>query len=305
MGRYRKVSVRMHADAEYRRLTPPPPCGQSLFNDFLTGPDTTNIPGVFKAREGGIADRLNWPIEGFRKAFREVSGEAFADATGKTPKPLAKADWDAGLVFVPGAIKHNAPESPNVIRAWRDTWEELPECDLKSEAYRHLRDFIETKGEGFQKAFREAIPEPSWEGCRQAIANQEQEQEQEQTPQSPPGGGVDFPEQIGKDPGLGWPVEWAAVFRALTKRRDFDDPLGQYTSTEQHALRTMRMQCGGDLSVFRKKLESCMAARGDFLAQQNLRYWADGVLNAPENTPGIAPPDDFDRRLREEKRCEH
>lgn len=170
--RYSKVYRRMWNDARFRALTPPAPNGQTLWQRLITGPELTNVPGVFMVGEAQLAEALGWDLKGFREAFAEVSREG-----------LAKADWKARLVFVPKAIKYNAPESPNVIRSWRQAWDELPECALKVEAYRALRAFVEGLGEGFRKAFAEALPDPS--------ANQEQEQEQEQDPPPNPPRGVE------------------------------------------------------------------------------------------------------------------
>lgn len=158
--RYSKVHRRIWSDAKFRRLTPAPPNGQTLFLRLLTGPELTNIPGVFAAGEAALSEALGWPTEAFREAFTEAYREG-----------LVKADWQARFVFVPNAIKYNSPESPNVIRSWRACWDELPECSLKLEAHRVLRAFVEGLGEGFRKAFNEALPDPS--------PNQEQEQEQE------------------------------------------------------------------------------------------------------------------------------
>lgn len=58
-------------------------------------------------------------------------------------------------------------------------WDELPECQLKLEAYQALKDYVKGIGKGFAQAFDEACPRPS--------ANQEQEQEQDQDPPKPPG----------------------------------------------------------------------------------------------------------------------
>jgi hypothetical protein len=153
----------MWNDEKFRALSAPPPNAQTLFTRLLSGPELSNIPGLFSAWEAGLAQALKWPVEGFRQAFAEVSA-----------KGMAKADWEAGLVWVPNAIAHNRPESPNVVRSWRAAWDELPECSLKREAFGHLRDFLKGMGEAFLKAFGEACPHPS--------PNQEQEQEQEQIP---------------------------------------------------------------------------------------------------------------------------
>lgn len=178
--RYRKVAVRIWADREFRRLSRPQPNGQSLFFYLLTGRETAIIPGVISARESGMAEELGWPLEAFREAFGEVSGEAFGKGLRGAEKAMAKADWEAGLVFVPNAIKHNAPQSPNVITSWKNAWDELPECDLKAEIYQSLRAFMKGKNKAFLEAFDAAIPKPSWKPSDKALANQEQEQEQEQ-----------------------------------------------------------------------------------------------------------------------------
>lgn len=181
MARYRKIDVRIWSDREVRRLSRPQPNGQSLWMYLLTARETVIIPGVFASRESGLAEELGWPLDGFRKAFAEVSGQAFAEGERfGAEKALAKADWEAGLVYVPNGIKHNAPQSPNVVRSWGRTWDELPECDLKAEAYRGLRAFVEGMGHAFLKAFDEAIPRPSWKAFAKPKPNQDQEQEQEQ-----------------------------------------------------------------------------------------------------------------------------
>ena len=168
MARHRKIDVRIWGDEKFRRLSPPPPCGQSLLFYLLTTPLTGSLPGLFRAGAAGMAEELGWSTEAFREAFAEVSGEG-----------IATADWSARLVWIPKAITYNVPESPNVIRSWRSQWDELPECDLKRQAYQQLRAFVEGMAEGFLKAFDEAIARPS----PKAMANQEQEQEQEQEPE--------------------------------------------------------------------------------------------------------------------------
>lgn len=161
MARYRKIDTRMWGDSKFRELSSPKPSAQYVWMFLLTGPQTSNIPGLFHAGEMALAEELGWSVEGFREAFREVSR-----------KGLAKADWNARVVWIPNAVKYNQPESPNVVKSWRYAWDEIPECALKTEAHQRLKDFTEGLGEGFAKAFIEACAQPS--------PNQEQEQEQEQ-----------------------------------------------------------------------------------------------------------------------------
>ncbi len=165
MSRYRKIAVKMYGDEKFRCLSRPQPNGQSLFTYLLTGPQTGCIPGLYRAGEAQLAEELDWPLEGFREAFREVSSKA-----------LAKVDWKARLVWIPNAIKYNNPESPNVVKSWAKEFIELPDCDLKYQAAQLLKVYLEGMGKAFAEAFavdlRKASPK--------ALANQEQEQEQEQ-----------------------------------------------------------------------------------------------------------------------------
>lgn len=161
MARYRKVDVRMWRDERFRRLTTKGPNGRECWQFLLTNPHTTSIPGVYAAYPETLAAELRWSTEGFLEAF----GEAFREG-------LAKADWKAGLVFIPNAIKYNQPESINVVKSWAPAWDELPECSLKLEAFEHIKAFL--------YAFREAFGEAFVKACGKPCANQEQEQEQEQ-----------------------------------------------------------------------------------------------------------------------------
>jgi hypothetical protein len=162
-GIYRRVTVRMWGDAKVMALSRPQPCGQVLWIHLLTGEQTDAIPGLCKIGEAAFAEQLGWSLEGFREAFREVAELG-----------MAKADWKARVVWVPKAIEHNAPASPNVVKSWADAWDRIPECQLKAEAWRTLRAFLEGMGEAFRKPFDKACPTPSAKTC----GNQEQEQEQ-------------------------------------------------------------------------------------------------------------------------------
>ena len=80
-------------------------------------------------------------MEEFRKAFAELLA-----------KGLAKAAWKARAVWIPNGIKYNPPVNPNVVKSWRNAWDEIPECAWKAEAYERLKAFTEGLGEGFGKA---------------------------------------------------------------------------------------------------------------------------------------------------------
>lgn len=161
MGRYSKVYRRMWNDEKFRSLSPLKPSGQALWLYLLTCTENQNIPGLFEAREVAMADKLRWDLDAFRYAFQEALNQG-----------MIKADWEAGLVWLPKGIHHNRPGSINVVKSWGNTWDDLPECGLKSEAYQYLLAFFDGMGDAFRYAFEES--------CAKACAIQEQEQEHRQ-----------------------------------------------------------------------------------------------------------------------------
>lgn len=180
MARYRKIDTRIWGDARFRRLSAPEDgCAQFLWIYMLTNPSTTNIPGLFTAGRAQIAEALGWTAKGFDKGFRELFREG-----------LAKGDFEARVIWIPKAILHNPPENPNVVKSWRISWDEIPECDLKAEAWEELNSFFSNRNPSLQKAFAESCPNPLAKGMAKGIrkglpkgmANQEQEQEQDQDP---------------------------------------------------------------------------------------------------------------------------
>jgi len=147
MAKYSKVSRRIHGDAKYRALSKATPNGQTLFMRLLTAPEHTCIPGVIVARIGGLADDLGWSTEDLRRIFREL-----------TELGIGSIDESAGLIFMPNAWKHNAPESINVIKAWARVWRELPDSPLKLPILKTLQDLTEGLPQSFRMAFAKTMP---------------------------------------------------------------------------------------------------------------------------------------------------
>jgi len=174
-GRYRKVGVRIWGDEKFRALSPIPPCGQGLFLYLLTGPHTGPVPGLFRAGRAALAEELGWEQEAFDKAFAEAFRER-----------LLKADSKARVICIPKAIKHNKPESPNVVKSWSSEFDLIPECDLKREAFEVLKASIHALGEAYGKAFDESFGKAFAKASPKTSPNQEQEQEQEQKSNTPP-----------------------------------------------------------------------------------------------------------------------
>lgn len=149
-GRYSKVSRRMWDDERFGELSAAKPNGQTLWQRLLTGPELGCVPGLFAAREGGLADALRWPVAALRKCWKEIEDSQ-----------MAEADWRAGLVWVPNGIVHNAPQSTNVILGWRLALRELPECSLKHRALQGIREYLAEMGPVWVKAFDSAMAEPT------------------------------------------------------------------------------------------------------------------------------------------------
>ena len=168
MSRFRKIEVRTWSDERFLRLSPMLPSAQSLWFYLLTGPHTGPIPGLFRAGRAGMAEELNWELKDFDKAFQEVFQEG-----------MLKANLKAHLVWLPNALKHNKPASPNVVKSWRNELDLLPECDLKIEAIAFIMAELKNMGEAYLSAF-EGILKPSAKPSAKPMPNQEQEQQQEQ-----------------------------------------------------------------------------------------------------------------------------
>lgn len=187
MSRYRKVEVSLWADERFRSISQN---AQYMYLFLLTGPHTGPIPGLFKSGELAMSEELGWEPEAFREAFREVFQQG-----------LAKADWKARVVWIPDAIEHNLPQSPNVIKSWKEELKIIPECALKNEALQAIRAALEQFGNAYLSVFDEissgkpsgkpsakpsAKPsgKPSGKPCPNQEQYQKQKQEQEQKEKS-------------------------------------------------------------------------------------------------------------------------
>ena len=170
MARFRKVDPRIWNDQKFAALSN---SGKLLFFMLLTHPNMTAL-GAMRGTASGLAEELGWSPEAFREAFQEASLMG-----------MAEHDPKACLIALPNFIRYNAPESPNVVRAWIGALDLLPECSLKTRVVARAKAFAEGMGKGFGKAFAEvfgkAMPNPESEP--------EPEQEQEKKSPQPPSGG--------------------------------------------------------------------------------------------------------------------
>jgi len=197
---YRQTEVKTWGDEKFRRLSPLPPSGQSLWLWLLTGPRTTNLPGLLAAGRAASAEELGWDQNDFDRCYAEL------EAAG-----MARADWRARLIWLPNAVRHNPPTNPSIVVAWRRQFDLLPECALKSQAEQHIVQFLEPKkGAAYVAAFARpstsapASPQPTdptphseghgvghsgtdgvTHGVDHRAAHQDQEQDQDQEKETP------------------------------------------------------------------------------------------------------------------------
>lgn len=167
MSKYRKIDTKIWNDAKFRALSDD---GQMIFLLFLTHPSMTAI-GALPATVPGMAHTKKWSVERFRKGFAELLSNG-----------MAKADEDAGLIYLPNFLKYNQPENPNVVKAWAGGVDMLPECELKtriiSDSYASLCD----RPQSFKEAFVKLFGKQGRNGLANGMANQEPEPEPEQEP---------------------------------------------------------------------------------------------------------------------------
>ncbi len=187
MSIYRKIYCQSWNAFPFRELSRPQPNAQSLVIYLTAGPFTTTIPGVVPAGKAALAEALDWDSDGFLRVFAELETHA-----------IATADWSARLVFLPSVVNDNKPENPNVVKAWRKAYEELPDCSLKAAIKNHVEAFLEDFQEDFREAWREPSgkplpnpsrnplpnpsgnPSPNPSGKRSPNQNQEQNHKQQQ-----------------------------------------------------------------------------------------------------------------------------
>lgn len=172
--RYRKVTTRMWNDGNFLALSPPRPSAQVLWFFLLTGPFSTPVPGVVVATLGGIADRLQWPSPATKRCWEEIA-----------VREMATADWARSLVWLPNALQHNKPESPNVAKSWRRYMDEhVPECVLRATIERTIVAEL-AQIEKNPKAFMEAFQKDFKEATQRSFP-ESGNREQVKTPPNPP-----------------------------------------------------------------------------------------------------------------------
>jgi hypothetical protein len=260
MARYRKVDIRMWGDEKFRSLSRPSPNGQFLWIYLLTGPHTNGLPGVFDTGAASLSEALNWPVTSLKRCLAPILA-----------RRMAVYDERHHLFWIPNAIRYNLPSSPNVIRSWSKTWDELPECLLKARAREGLRKGIaEALGEAFVRAFDEACPKAFGES---GTGTGTGERTPPLTPPVPGGEAFDLPpglEDEDLEPGTDERQGKGASARRLESARLYAIHVGFHPSRRD--LREMRgwVRAGRTLPEIQRELDRCKS-EGEPIVPRRMR----------------------------------
>lgn len=147
MGRYRKVTAGTWGDKRVRALSER---AKLLWFYLLTGPEVTNLPGLLLLGRAQLCESFGWEPAVLDAVFAELGPV-------KDDGPMAVADWQARVVWLPNAWRHNSPDNPNQVVGWRDQWRMVPECDLKDQAAETLRAALSQMGAPYLSALSRVL----------------------------------------------------------------------------------------------------------------------------------------------------
>jgi len=193
--RYRRVSGEFWLDSRVRALPHEDSRWQFLY--ILTCPSMTSV-GAMRATVAGLAAELGWPLKRFRRALAPL-----------VESGMVELNAEAAYIGLPKFLRHNPPESHNVVRGWVKALGLVPDCPEKRALVARCRDYLtarEVSGDlkqGFRQGFEQAlaqafgdayadgsrlqsvIPEPETGGTTPETGDTSQEQEQEYVPPAP------------------------------------------------------------------------------------------------------------------------
>jgi hypothetical protein len=113
----------------------------------------TSIPGVVMIRADELAQALTAP------ASAPWGPEEVERVAASIPATMLRADWRAGVVWLPALLRWQAPASPKNVMSWRRPWAELPATPLAAEIHEELRLACAARGASFLRAFGDLTPQ--------------------------------------------------------------------------------------------------------------------------------------------------
>lgn len=179
--KFSKVERFVWRDKEFRKLSR---LEKLLWHYLLTSPHYTSLPGL-----------LPIPLEAVAKDMCEAFDEPFQKGFAKVVSlGWAEYDEDAVLIYLPKAISHNMPESPNVITGWSRHFHEIPESHLRDKwlmCFERVITEESGKREAFDKSFRkgfakdlERLSKELGKPFRKTLPNPEPEPEPDPKPEN-------------------------------------------------------------------------------------------------------------------------
>src|SRR5439155_9100347 len=115
--RYRRVSGEFWLDSRVRALPHEDSRWQFLY--ILTCPSMTSV-GAMRATVAGLAAELGWPLKRFRRALAPL-----------VESGMVELNAEAAYIGLPKFLRHNPPESHNVVRGWVKALGLVPDCPEK------------------------------------------------------------------------------------------------------------------------------------------------------------------------------
>ena len=91
--KYRKIATKMWLDRRFVALSNSGPSAKYLWQYLISGPFTTNIPGVVIAGRAGMAESLGWPLRG----IGSESSNLLSEGLGEALREGLSKDIDKGL----------------------------------------------------------------------------------------------------------------------------------------------------------------------------------------------------------------
>lgn len=143
---YRTIDAGMWGDEKFRRLSPPEPSAQFLWIYLLTGEHTDGLPGLYRIGEAALAEALGWSVDELRPVFSEL------ESLG-----MALSDFNARVIYLPNALRYQAPNNPKHLQGWGKPFRTIPECDLKDTWLQQLVEFAQRKGILYVQALEEGF----------------------------------------------------------------------------------------------------------------------------------------------------
>lgn len=113
----------------------------------------TSIPGVVMIRADELAQALTAP------GSAPWGPEEVERVSASIPAAMLRADWRAGVVWLPALLRWQAPASPKNVMSWRRPWAELPATPLAAEIHEELRLACAARGASFLRAFADLAPQ--------------------------------------------------------------------------------------------------------------------------------------------------